>query len=158
MELYFFRHAIAEDGSAALPDFDRKLTPEGSERTRRAGQVLQQLGIAPTRLFTSPLVRARQTADLLSDALKIAPEVRAELAPGFDLAALSVLLSDLGDAERVLLVGHEPGFSHVVGVITGGTRIVMKKGGLARIAVTLRKPLSGELVWLIAPKVFDQLD
>lgn len=157
MELYFFRHALAEIADGTVSDFDRKLTQEGVARTRHSARLLKLLDIAPSRLFSSPLVRARQTADILGHTLETAVQVRKELAPGFNLAALTALTIDLGIDDRVLLVGHEPDFSRTISTLTGGGGIVMKKGGLARVDVTDYHPLSGELLWLIAPKVFSKL-
>jgi phosphohistidine phosphatase len=72
---------------------------------------------------------------------------------GFDTAELARILTEHGTSERFLLVGHEPSFSDVISDVTGGSQVVCKKGGLARVdLVAGRKPL-GELVWLIPPKV-----
>lgn len=158
MQLYFFRHALAEDADGKQSDFDRKLTQEGIERTRQSARLLKLLDLTPLKLFTSPLVRAKQTADILGHTLEIPIEVRKELsAPGFNLAALTALISDLTPDDSLMIVGHEPDFSRTIGTLTGGSEIVMKKGGLARVDITRTHPLSGELVWLIAPKVFQKL-
>jgi len=157
MQLYFFRHALAEIADGSMPDEERKLTQEGIVRTRHTVRLLKLLGITPTRLFTSPLTRARQTADILGHTLEIAVQVRKELSPGFSLAAITSLTRDLGMEDSVIFVGHEPDFSHIISTLTGGGQVVMKKGGLARVDVTGYHPLTGELVWLIAPKVFHKL-
>jgi phosphohistidine phosphatase len=158
MRFYFFRHAIAQPGDdPALPDHLRALTDEGIVRTRRAARVLRMLDLKPERLYSSPLVRARQTADILGQTLGVAVLVREELSPGFDMAALEALTHDLGQDAEVMLVGHEPDFSQIVSELTGGSQVEMKKGGLARVDVTQYHPLRGSLVWLIAPKIFDQL-
>ena len=157
MRLYFFRHAIAEDGGADLPDFERKLTDKGIAKTRRAADVMKALGIQPTHLYCSPLVRARQTADILAEALDVAVEIRDEVSPGFNLAAVTQLTHELEQDAQVLFVGHEPDFSSTISALTGGGWVVMKKGGLARVDITGNEPLRGELVWLIAPKVFQSL-
>ncbi len=157
MRLYFFRHAIAEDGGADLPDYERKLTDKGIAKTRRAAEVMQALKVKPTHIYSSPLVRARQTADILAEALGVAVEVREEVAPGFNIAAVTQLTNDLDRDAHVLFVGHEPDFSATVSALTGGSWVVMKKGGLARVDITGNEPIRGELVWLIAPKVFGSL-
>ena len=157
MELYFFRHALAEDAVGMISDFDRKLTPEGINRTRQAAQILKSLEVSPTRLYSSPLVRARQTAELLSAELGIPVQLRSELAPGFGYGELRTLVHDASANDHIMLVGHEPDFSVTISALTGGSEIVMKKGGLARIEVTGYQPLQGALVWLIAPKVFQAL-
>ncbi len=156
MKLYFFRHAEAEPGGV-IPDHDRSLTARGVERTSHAAGVLARLGIKPSHLYSSPRLRAVQTADILAEALKMRVEVRDELNFDFDIRALEILTAHLGEDDEVLLVGHEPTFSQTVRDLTGG-RLEMKKGGVARVDVLTRTPLSGTLVWLIAPRVFDGLD
>ena len=155
MRLYFFRHAEAEPGSDSVPDDARQLTSRGIERTRRAATVLKALKIAPVRLFSSPLARARQTADLLGQTLGTPVQVRNELGPGFNAEAVDALVRDLGSGAEVLFVGHEPDFSATISALIGGGWITMKKGGLARVDVDDAQPMRGSLVWLIPPKFFD---
>jgi phosphohistidine phosphatase len=158
MRLYFFRHGLAQPSDdPTIPDHLRALTDEGIIRTRRASRVLKMLDLKPERLYSSPLVRARQTADILGQTLGAAVLVRDELSPGFAIAALEALTHDLGSDDDVLLVGHEPDFSEMVAELTGGAQVEMKKGGLARVDVELYHPMRGTLIWLIAPKIFDQL-
>lgn len=155
MRLYFFRHGLAEPGTERLPDSERALTAVGSERTERAVRVLKALDAVPTYLLTSPLVRARQTADILADGFGLTAQIRPELAPGFSLPALEALVADLSGGD-VMLVGHEPDLSVTIGALTGGV-VLMKKGGMARVDLVGYQPLRGALVWLIAPRVFDVL-
>lgn len=154
LHLYFFRHAEAEDAVGSMADFDRALTPRGIERTRAAAKMLKALGVMPEALYSSPLVRARQTADILSEALNVPVEARDALRPGFNAQAAEALVSAHGRGD-LMLVGHEPDFSETISRLIGGGAITMKKGGLARIDVETRQPLLGSLIWLIAPKVFD---
>jgi phosphohistidine phosphatase len=91
----------------------------------------------------------------VGEALKVNVQVRNELAPGFNPSHLEMLLEDVSRDEIVMLAGHEPDFSTVIGHVIGGGRVVVKKGGLARIDVTAFHPIRGELVWMIAPKVLD---
>lgn len=153
MRLYFLRHAHAEPGSPDTPDFKRALTPAGIAHTRRAAYLLNALGVDPDRLFTSPLIRARQTADIVGQALGVAVQVRREVGPGFGVHAVEALTRDLGSGDEVIFVGHEPDFSGTVAALTGG-RVVMKKAGIARVDVVSYQPLAGELIWLIAPKLY----
>lgn len=155
MRLYFFRHAIAHDQDDRTPDEGRELTEEGVARTKRAAQLLKALGVSPDILYTSPLKRAHQTANILGRGLGVDVVVQAELAPGFGITALEVLTRNLNN-EEILLVGHEPDFSSTISSLTGG-RVIMKRGGLARIEIISRRPMLGQLIWLIAPKVFEQL-
>lgn len=157
MKLYFFRHAVAEDDPMGTRDHQRELTPKGVERTKLTAPILVRLGVQPDRLYSSPLVRAVQTAELLAPALRLTVQVRDDLGFGFDSAAVERLIADGGDDDDLMFVGHEPGISSVVAEMTGGS-IQMKKGGLARVDVDMRNPLLGTLVWLLAPKVFAALD
>ncbi len=155
MRLYFFRHAIAEDADEETSDEQRALTEEGIAKTQRAAQVLKALGVQPDHMFSSPLVRAAQTAEILAGVLGVEVETRQELAPGFSITGLETLTRDF-NKEEIMLVGHEPDFSTTITSLTGG-RVTVKRGGLARIEIVSRRPLLGQLVWLLAPKVFEQL-
>lgn len=158
MRLYFFRHGIAQPhDEPGIMDHQRQLTEDGSNRTRRAARLLKLLDIKPDRLYSSPLIRARQTADILGQVLGIAVQVRAELAPGFSAAHVGALTRDIGAEGEVLFVGHEPDFSATICDLIGGGQITLKKGSLARVDVASYHPLSGSLTWLLNPKVFEEL-
>ncbi len=152
MRFYFLRHGIAADGT---PDEQRELTKEGAANTRQAARRLQQIGVTVDHLYSSPLVRARQTAEIVGEALGVPVEIREEVGPGFSLYRVENLTRDLDREESVMFVGHEPDFSTTITSLVGG-RVVMKKGGLARVDIISDQPLLGELVWLIAPKIFDE--
>jgi phosphohistidine phosphatase len=154
MRLYFLRHAQAEPGGS--DDHDRQLTPDGHRRTATAASVMAALGISPAHIYTSPRIRALQTAEIVADVLELPVEVREQVNFGFDLDGLEALIEDLSDDSEVMFVGHEPSFSMMVHELTGAD-IDMKKGGLARVDLYDREDLSGTLVWLIAPRVFDVL-
>ena len=155
MQLYFLRHGQAEFGSG-VSDHDRQLTPRGVERTRTAGRVLAALDLGITHIFSSPRVRALQTAEIVAEALGKEVDIRDEVNFGFDVDGVLELTRDLPEDANVMFVGHEPSMSVVVGRITGGV-VEMKKGGLARVDLDDRGAPRGYLVWLIAPKVFDAL-
>ena len=155
MRLYFLRHAEAEQLAAS--DFERKLTTRGVKRTKTAAQVLLKLGIEPEHIYSSPRVRALQTAEIVAAALNLPVEVDDGLDFRFDLEVVEDLIDDLPLDAEVMFVGHEPGMSEVVEELTGAF-VAMKKGGMARVDVDyVTEPLRGQLIWLIAPKVFDQL-
>lgn len=156
MRIYFFRHALAEDNaSGRMPDADRQLTAKGVARTELAARFLDALGVRPGVLYSSPLVRARETAGILGEHLRLAVKVTPELAPGFNADALERLVQGLGEADEVMLVGHEPDFSGTITALTGLGRVVVKKGGLARVDIAAASPLRGSLVWLLTPKIMD---
>lgn len=155
MRLYFVRHGIAEDLAAS--DFARELTKRGRRRVITSAKVMKRLGIAPDAIFSSPRLRARQTAEIIAEALGLPATLSEGLNFGFDLADIRRLTRRMEAEAEVMFVGHNPDMSLLVSEITG-VDAPMKKGGLARIDVFGRNVDEGELVWLIAPKVFDALD
>lgn len=156
MRVFLFRHAEAQP-QGSVPDFERPLTPAGTERTRRAARALSALQLAPVRLLSSPLLRARQTAAILSEALRTPVEISSLLGYDFSAAALRELLRELPADADVLLVGHEPTFSAVVRDLTGAD-VDFKRGGMARIDLLAGDADRGILVWMIAPRLFDLMD
>lgn len=154
LKLYFLRHGDAEAG---MDDHNRPLSAKGETRTANSARVMAALAIKPTRVFASPRIRARRTAEIVAAALNVPVEVRDEVNFGFDVAAVRSLIAGLPDDAEVLFVGHEPSMSGLVNALSGAN-VAMKKGGLARIDLDDRVELHGTLVWLIAPRVFDVLD
>jgi phosphohistidine phosphatase len=110
MRLYLVRHAEAIERSGATPDASRYLTPKGRTAFRKIARRAREAGIAPEVIFTSPLLRAVQTAEILAERLKHeGPVVVAnELSPGFDDRALRSLLAGAGNLAEAAFVGHEP--------------------------------------------------
>lgn len=156
MRLYFFRHAEAQPHELSLPDAERRLTNRGIMRTHHAAKYLHAVDVELTRLYSSPLIRARQTADILGQAFSVAVQVRDELNFGFDAARVETLTRDLGPNDHVMFVGHEPSFSLVIQELTGADCEV-KRGGMARVDIIDYQPMRGRLVWLLTPKLFDVL-
>jgi phosphohistidine phosphatase len=110
------------------------LTPRGEEQARHAGRALAALFAEFDAVFTSPKVRARDTARLACEALGVDPIEHAPLREGFDVDDALELLHGTEEKGRILVVGHEPDFSQVVRDLTGA-RVALKKGGLAAIEV-----------------------
>ena len=155
MQLYFFRHGVAEKRSEWKTDDDlRPLTDDGRTAIVRSSVMLTRLGVAPEVIVTSPLVRARQTAEIVGEALGVADKVvdDVRLAHGVGRKHLAAILADHPEAESVMVVGHEPEFSATIGELTGA-RAACKKGSLALVEETDRESLRGQLVWLLQPKV-----
>jgi len=156
MKLYFLRHGIAADRDEwSGDDAERPLTAQGRKCMEHEAKALAHLGIEPDRIVTSPLRRAKETAEIVAERLglddRLAEDQR--LAEGFDVNALAEMLRTYGDVDCLLLVGHEPDFSHTIGRLIGGARIDLKKGGLARVDIADAASREGELVWLLPPKV-----
>jgi phosphohistidine phosphatase len=145
-QLWLLRHGEAVPHND--DDDGRPLTERGREQARAAGLALAALDIPVHLCFTSPKVRARETAELACGALGIEPIEHAALREGFDARdALELLAAAEGD-QRVLVVGHEPDFSQVVHDLTGG-RVDLKKGGLAGVRLDGSR---GELIVLLRPR------
>jgi|GEM_PF-332852 len=154
MRLYFVRHGEAED--LAPSDHNRELTERGKERVAKAAQVMKRLGIKPVTIYSSPRIRAKQTAEIIAEALEMEITIVEDVNFGFDTSAVKLLIKNLKSKEEMMFVGHNPDMSQIVHKLTGAS-VSMKKGGMARIDVINAKARRGELVWLIAPKVFDVL-
>jgi phosphohistidine phosphatase len=110
VKLYLVRHAEAIERSATMPDAARYLTPKGRVAFRKIARRVREAGIAPDVIFTSPLLRSVQTAEILAERLKHEGPVVVvkELSPGFDDRALRSLLADAGNPAEAAFVGHEP--------------------------------------------------
>jgi phosphohistidine phosphatase len=148
-QLWLLRHGEAEPHDARSDD-ERRLTERGEDQSRSAGRALAALELAFQAAYTSPKVRARDTAKLACEALGTQPLEHAPLREGFSADdARELLHAD----ERILVVGHEPDFSQVVHDLTGA-RIDLKKGGLAGVRMDGAR---GELIALLRPRELDRI-
>jgi len=152
-QLWLLRHGEAVPHDSAADDADRELTERGRDQARAAGRALAALEVAVHLCFTSPKLRARQTADLACADLGVEPLDDSSLAEGFDGRAALELMAAAGDDQRVLVVGHEPDFSQVVFDLTGG-RVDFKKGGVAGVRLDGSR---GELIVLLRPRETDRI-
>lgn len=148
MILYFMRHGEAEDAGSG-GDAARALTERGVQRTTEAAAALGRLDLALGLVLTSPLRRAVQTAELVAGALKVPVRQEKALGGNFSLDALARLAQAHDLPASVMLVGHEPDFSWVVGELIGGARLEMKKGAVACLEVRGFARGSGYLRWLL---------
>jgi phosphohistidine phosphatase len=151
-QLWMLRHgeAVPHDSK---PDADRELTPRGRRQADAAGAALAALNEEFAACYTSPKVRARETAELACAHLNIEPVEEPSLANGFSrLDALALLDAHDADA-KVLVIGHEPTFSQVVYDFTGA-RVDFKKGGIAALRASRT---SGQLLVLTRPKELEAL-
>ena len=161
-DLYLIRHAIAAQRGEDWPDdTKRPLTETGTARFKEVVKGLAWLNVEIDEIFTSPLVRASQTAHLLANGLanKAVVKTLEALAPGHPPGVVVTELSRVAKRRRIALVGHEPDLGQLAAHLLGSPRTLpFKKGGACHIAVqglTSRRP--GELVWLLPPKVLRRL-
>lgn len=150
LDLIFLRHGQADWPNWTASDDDRPLTEAGKKETHEVAVFLANLGVRPQKIFTSPLPRASQTAEIAAEHLK-APLVTSDcLAKGFSVRKLSQLL-DEEKIDNVMLVGHEPDFSSVIVKLTGGD-VKLRKSGVARLRID-RNKMKGQLHWLLPPVI-----
>jgi phosphohistidine phosphatase len=150
-QLWLLRHAEAEP-HGTREDSERRLTERGEQQARAAGVALERLGASFEAVLFSPKARAHQTAELAAQAWpedqrgRLAPHE--PLASGFGAAQALDAMAGLGGDGRLLLVGHEPDLSRVIGELTGGA-VDLKKGGLAVVRLEGSR---GELLILMRPR------
>jgi phosphohistidine phosphatase len=121
-----------------------------------AAPTIERLELDLKAILTSPLVRARQTAEVVAERLGVKAIEEPALAPGFNARRLQDVLKRYPDAGALMLVGHEPDFSRTIAQLIGGGRVEMKKGGLARVDLESIDSPRGRLVWLLAPKMLSR--
>src|SRR5207247_3576276 len=133
-ELYLVRHGLAEERGELWPDDSKRpLTEEGMSRMRKATRGLARLGVSLDVVLTSPLVRARQTAEIVAGGFNPRPAlVNVEsLAPDGTYAAVVVDLEKHARKTRIGLVGHEPAIGELAARLIGSRhQIEFKKGAV----------------------------
>lgn len=160
MRIILFRHGPAgkRDEARWPDDAFRPLTARGIERTRLAALGVVRLERSITRVLSSPLKRAAETAELLAEALKGRARVEPldALAPGRPFRAVLAKLAEAGPDEAVALVGHEPDLGKLAGVMLIGApaSLPLKKAGACAIAFDgMVVAGGGRLEWFLPPKV-----
>ena len=161
-ELYLIRHGgAAERGENFPDDTTRPLTNEGVQKLRKEAKALVTLDIVFDVILTSPLVRTRQTAEIVAAAFRSAPPIvnMASLAPGSSHNAIIEELSKQHRRHRIAIVGHEPGLGELAGRLTGGLRpLEFKKGAICRIDVAALPPAGpGQLRWFLTPRILRKI-
>jgi phosphohistidine phosphatase len=148
-QVWLLRHgeAVPHDSK---PDDERELTPRGRHQAEVAGVGLAKLGVEFAACYTSPKLRALETAQLACRSLNIEPASEVSIAGRFSRDDVVELLHAHEAEDRILIVGHEPAFSQVVHDFTGA-RIDFKKGGVAAFRT------SGELLMLLRPRELEAI-
>lgn len=152
--LFVVRHAVAEETAAGLEDHARRLTRKGRRRFARLVRRLARGGMGVDAIASSPLVRARETAEILAAELPGRPPVLVvdALAPAADWEQLVEWTVGLG-AGAVAWVGHAPCVGRLVAtsIGDGSAAVRMEKGAVAAIACADGLGHPGELEWLVVP-------
>lgn len=159
LDLYLIRHGLAGEHGSYANDDDRPLTDEGLHKTRQIAKRLYALELRFDVILTSPLVRARQTADILLEA-KLSKEVQQSpyLAPGGSLPEWLEWLQDWRspNTNALAIVGHEPNLSAWAETLIWGEtkgRLTLKKAGMIGLTLPKQQPIGNStLFWLTPPR------
>ena len=152
MKLYFLRHADALEGA---DDAARPLSPHGKKEALEVGRFLKRAGIEFDAAYSSPLVRAKETAEIVLDACGSTKlNLTATLLNETSDAKFEEWLKGIPDAKHICLVGHAPSLAErarqLLG-ITASDAFKLPKGGIACLGTENRR--SASLKFLITPKL-----
>ncbi|MGB7172139.1 MAG: histidine phosphatase family protein [Candidatus Acidiferrales bacterium] len=158
MKLFLMRHGIAIDRTdpACPPEADRFLTPRGIAKTEAAARGLRTIGIKPSLILTSPLLRAVQTAEIVCEVLgypvkklRHTEALKPESKPADLFDEISAL-----SANEILCVGHAPNLDLVIALGVGSHSAVtaLKKAGCASLDMESFSPMRGSIVSVYLPR------
>lgn len=161
-EIYLIRHGIAAERGEEYPDDSKRpLTSRGIARLKKEAKALDKLEVVFDQIIASPLLRTRQTADVLSESMKSKPPVTTAdaLAPAGTPAAVIQELGKHMRKGRLALVGHEPNLGELAGRLIGARApIEFKKGAVCRIDFEVLPPKGmGQLRWFITPGMLREI-
>jgi len=164
MRLYVMRHGIAEEAPAngGGADAERALTAHGKARVRAVARGLQALAVRPDQVWSSPLVRAVQTARIMARTLggpSLAVRETETLAPGTPPGRLLEELART-PAAQVLCCGHAPGMDLLLAHCLAGhgnSFTALKKGGVACLELQPGDSPQAQLLWLLPPAIARRL-
>jgi phosphohistidine phosphatase len=152
--IVLLRHGIAEEASAEKKDEDRGLTSEGHARMKEIARGLERVLPKAQAIYTSPLLRAVQTALWVSKGYKSRVTINTTdaLAPGASPKDFRAFMESVAE-RRVIIVGHEPNLTRSMAALTGvdDAKLELKKGGC--YGVRLLSDGTGALEWMLAPRV-----
>jgi phosphohistidine phosphatase len=158
--LYIVRHGIAAlPGTPGIPDDERLLTSKGEKRVRQIARGLARLDLKLDRIVTSPLPRARATAEIIADELDSRKllEISNVLQTGSSAATVERWLRERTE-ERLMIVGHNPTLSDLLSLLVlGSTQPLicdLKKGGVAALGQKGGARDLYELHWIAPPRLF----
>jgi phosphohistidine phosphatase len=156
--IVLLRHGIAEDASAEKKDEDRGLTTEGHARMKEIARGLERVLPKAQVIYTSPLLRAVQTALWVSKGYKSRVTINTTdaLAPSASAKDFRAFMDSVAE-RRVIIVGHEPNLTRSMAALTAvdDAKLELKKGGC--YGVRILGDGTGMLEWLLAPRVLRKL-
>jgi len=161
--LYVLRHGIAAPhGTPEIPDDERPLTPKGEKRIKEIACGLAAFGLKLDRIITSPLPRARRTAQIVAQELGLIDrlETSSVLSADSDCQTIRDWLRER-HADRLMIVGHNPSLSDLVGLLilgkAGRFPFELKKGGIAALSATSHSGPLFQLDWTAPPGLLRRL-
>lgn len=166
MDVYILRHGKAEEHSVSVRgDAKRNLTEAGRKEMQCIAKAIKRLDVRLDCIMSSPLLRARQTAEIALVYVKSKRKTVAiwsELKPESDVSSIMKKLSALKPASSVLLVGHEPVLSNLIGSLISqdgcDVSVILRKGGFAHVECTSKgRTVSGSLRSILTPKHLKKL-
>ena len=160
-EIFILRHGQAEEPgeNQSKTDFDRKLTEDGKVKINKLGLFFNTLEEGLNLVLSSPYLRAKETAEIFTDCLEPKPDLKIVdfLSCGSSCKEIAKGLIQYSSLNKILLVGHIPDLELFLGKLIGAERINLKKGSLAIVTLDNSIEYSGELVWLVTPKLIKKL-
>jgi phosphohistidine phosphatase len=162
LELYLIRHGVAATRGDEYPDDSKRpLTSDGIARLRREAKGLDALDVSFDVILSSPLVRARQTADVFAEVMNGKPPVQTveALTPAGNPAAVIHELGRHMRKAKIALVGHEPNMGELAAHLIGSkVPVPFKKGAICRVDFSVFPPKGkGQIVWFLPPRVLRKL-
>jgi len=152
VNIYFLRHGEAEEKTGGMEDKDRPLTSKGAAAIADMGRFLKKKLKGFDLVLTSPLLRARQTADIASSILGCKDKIKESdsLLVGSAPQELLDELKNRKGIKDILVVGHQPHLGVCAAYLTGKEEqeINIKKGGCALVTIDSLKKGRGNLLWL----------
>jgi phosphohistidine phosphatase len=145
-----------------VPDDERMLTPKGEQRMRQIGRGLAAFGLELDRIITSPMPRARRTAEIVAAELGMTARLEnsSVLADDSDAQAMRSWLRERRES-RLMIVGHNPALSDLVGLLvlgeSGGLSLELKKGGMVALSSSSLSGPRYNLDWLAPPGMLRRL-
>jgi phosphohistidine phosphatase len=163
VDLYILRHGIAfPHGTQGMADDERPLTPKGEERMKQISRGLAALELELDRIVTSPLVRARRTAEIVAQELRLVDRLEVSTALGADSSAEAIRDWLGGRSEaRLMIVGHNPSLSDLVSLMTlgevGRLPLDLKKVGIAALSTSTLTSPRYTLNWVAPPALLRRI-
>lgn len=152
--LTLFRHAKTERDSSTGRDFDRQLAERGERDAARMGEEIRRLGAKYDAILSSPAMRAAQTAELAG----LTPQFDERIYDALAGQLLAIVQEQKDSSDRLLMVGHNPGFERLASRLTGEA-MEMPTGSLAEISLPIDRWMDaegdGQLVRFLRPKELD---